>query len=152
MSIEEQLQTELDRGFSKSDLEKVIGLPQNFLSGFLKGKKKISKKGIIKVSNYFASGKADPLNIGFIGIIPMIKKRKQIFYEAAKAEDVNEYFANVGKEYQETVKEVVSSAIEKQIADIRSEKIPKERDTSLGRKIWHKEQSNRISQLQKQIK
>lgn len=71
------------------------------------------------------------------------------FYEAAEKQTP---YALVGKEWEETVIDVTKSEIHNQITAIKAEKIPKERDTSLGRKIWHKEQSNRISQLQKQIK
>ncbi len=42
--------------------------------------------------------------------------------------------------------------IEKQIAAIKAEKIPKERDTVIGRKVWHADQSARIADLQRQLK
>lgn len=41
--------------------------------------------------------------------------------------------------------------LKKQIADIRAEKIPAHRDSTLGRKSWQQEQQKRISELQKQI-
>jgi hypothetical protein len=79
MEISEQLNQELKRGFSKTDLEKLIGLPKNFLSGFLKGKKKLSKKAEIKTANWLASDKPNPLELntkGTKGIIPTLLKTK----------------------------------------------------------------------------
>ncbi len=62
MEITEQINAELEKGFSKSDLEVLIGLPQNFLSGFLKGKKKLSKKCALKVDLFMKSEKPNPLD------------------------------------------------------------------------------------------
>lgn len=42
--------------------------------------------------------------------------------------------------------------IEKLVAAIKSEKIPPERNTPLGKKIWEKEQQKRILELKKQLK
>jgi hypothetical protein len=42
-------------------------------------------------------------------------------------------------------------AVLKEIQAIRDEKIPKERDTSIGRKSWAFEQNRRIAELQKLI-
>lgn len=56
-----QLNDELERGFSKSDLEKLIGLPKNNLGDILKGKRVLSKISTIKIDRYFAAEKIDPL-------------------------------------------------------------------------------------------
>lgn len=45
-----------------------------------------------------------------------------------------------------------NSKIEKQIAAIEAEKIPKERDTPLGRRSWLFDQNKKIEDLKKQIK
>jgi hypothetical protein len=42
--------------------------------------------------------------------------------------------------------------IEAKIAAIKAEKIPKERDTMIGRKVWANEQKKRIEELEKQLK
>lgn len=42
--------------------------------------------------------------------------------------------------------------IESQIKAINAEKIPKERNTQLGRQSWKKEQQKRIGELKKQLK
>jgi hypothetical protein len=42
--------------------------------------------------------------------------------------------------------------IQKQIDTIRAEKIPKERDTPLGRKVWQQEQDAKIKELQNKLK
>lgn len=44
-----------------------------------------------------------------------------------------------------------NSEILKQISDIESQKIPKERDTPLGRKVWNNEKAKRIAELKSKI-
>lgn len=51
----------------------------------------------------------------------------------------------------EKTKEIVES-IEKEILEIEKEVIPKERDTTLGRKIWRSEQFKKIDALKTKIK
>jgi len=60
-------------------------------------------------------------------------------HNAALAEDIGE-------------PEVDISEIERQIAVIRAEKIPKERDTALGRLPWKLERQKRIEELKKLLK
>jgi len=45
-----------------------------------------------------------------------------------------------------------NEVIQKQIDEIKKEKIPKERDTINGRKAWALDQKKRIEELEKQIK
>lgn len=59
------LLSDLDLGFSKSELEKLIGLPRNNLSGILKGEKKISKKSALKIEKWASSEKPNPLELVF---------------------------------------------------------------------------------------
>jgi len=47
---------------------------------------------------------------------------------------------------------VYNKEILSQIAAIKSEKIPKDRDTSLGRRIWQGEQNLKIKELQSKLK
>lgn len=63
MDLLNQISSELKRGFSKSDLERLIGLPKNSLSGVLMGGKKLSKKSELKVQRFIASDKPDPLEM-----------------------------------------------------------------------------------------
>lgn len=58
------------------------------------------------------------------------------------------FWSNPTKDAKNYVKN--DSEIEKLIERIKNEKIPKERDTALGRKVWKVEQEKRILELQKQ--
>ena len=49
----DKIKQELERGFTKRELEVLMGIPKNNLSGILKGKKKISAKGLIRIQKYF---------------------------------------------------------------------------------------------------
>lgn len=62
----ELLKLDLTKGYSKSDLERLIGLPQNSLSGVLKGDKKLSPKSELKIDIWEASDKPDPLKLHFV--------------------------------------------------------------------------------------
>ena len=55
-----ELKKDLLSGFSKKDLETLIGLPKNSLSNVLSGKKKLSKKSVAKVERWASSEKPDP--------------------------------------------------------------------------------------------
>lgn len=59
------LKDDLEKGYSKSDLERLIGLPQNCLSGIIKGDKKLSRKSEIKVEQWDVSEKPNPLQVYF---------------------------------------------------------------------------------------
>ena len=57
------LETEITNGFSKRDLEHLIGLPKNNLSSFLSGNRSLSKKSFLKIERWLTSkDKPDPLN------------------------------------------------------------------------------------------
>ena len=60
------LTDDLEKGYSKSDLEKLIGLPKNNLSGILKGDRKLSKKSKLKIEKWEASKKPSPLELGLV--------------------------------------------------------------------------------------
>lgn len=57
------LKANLEKGYSKSDLERLIGLPQNCLSGVIKGDKKLSRKSELKIEAWDKSNKPTPLEI-----------------------------------------------------------------------------------------
>jgi len=57
------LERDLEKGYSKSDLERLVGLPKNSLSGILKGSKNLSKKSVLKIQAWEKSEKPDPLNL-----------------------------------------------------------------------------------------
>jgi transcriptional regulator with XRE-family HTH domain len=65
MDYKSVLLTDLEKGFSKSDLEKLIGLPRNNLSGILKGGRNLSKKSKLKIERWEASEKPNPLSVFF---------------------------------------------------------------------------------------
>lgn len=66
MNFIKVLKDDLAKGYSKSDLEKLIGLPQNCLSGVIKGDKKLSRKSEIKIAEWEASEKPNPLSVFFV--------------------------------------------------------------------------------------
>lgn len=53
MNLIDCLLKEINRGFYKSELERLIGLSINSLSGIIAGNKKLSQKQKLKVENYF---------------------------------------------------------------------------------------------------
>lgn len=53
MDLINKLKAEIERGFYKSDLERLIGLPTNTLSGIMSGKRDIGIKGKLKIEKYF---------------------------------------------------------------------------------------------------
>ncbi len=63
MDYIKSLEADLEKGYSKSDLEKLIGLPKNNLSGILKGDRTLSKKSKLKIDKWEKSEKPDPLNL-----------------------------------------------------------------------------------------
>ena len=85
MDIIAELNNDLISGFSKSDLENLIGLPQNSLSGVLSGKKKLSKKSTLKIERWCASEKPDPLNLSIEKKVK-VKIRKVVRPEIIKPE------------------------------------------------------------------
>ena len=66
------LTEDLGKGYSKSDLEKLIGLPKNNLSGILKGDRKLSKKSELKIELWVSSEKPSPLEL------PRIKTEMEV--------------------------------------------------------------------------
>lgn len=66
MDYIKSLEADLEKGYSKSDLEKLIGLPKNNLSGILKGGRTLSKKSKLKIDKWEASEKPDPLQVFFV--------------------------------------------------------------------------------------
>lgn len=64
MDIKDQIKTYLDSGFTKADLEYLMGLPINSLSGFFAGGRKYSKKNELRILRWLASeDKPDPLTL-----------------------------------------------------------------------------------------
>lgn len=55
MNFLKELQSELDKGFSKTDLENLIGLSKNSLSGIIRNGRKISKKSEAKITHWLNS-------------------------------------------------------------------------------------------------
>lgn len=64
MDCKEYLDGQVSIGYSKSDLERLIGLPKNFLSGFLSGKKNLGAKNKLRVLNWsMVDDKPTPLEV-----------------------------------------------------------------------------------------
>jgi len=53
MEVLDKIRQELERGFTKRELEILMGIPKNNLSSILIGKREISKKGLIRIKKYF---------------------------------------------------------------------------------------------------
>jgi len=66
MDYIKSLEADLEKGYSKSDLEKLIGLPKNNLSGILKGDRKLSKKSKLKIDDWNKSEKPNPLSVYWV--------------------------------------------------------------------------------------
>jgi predicted Holliday junction resolvase-like endonuclease len=94
----------------------------------------------------FKQSKANPTNKKNIESKIVFHEVTPPFYDAPPA---NRYFQDEVGQWQEPKKD--NTEIKKQIEAIRAEKIPKERDTILGRKIWNSEQENRIKELFNQL-
>lgn len=65
MNYLDVLRADLEKGYSKADLERLIGLPKNNLSGVLKGDKKLSRKSELKIELWEASEKPNPLELKY---------------------------------------------------------------------------------------
>lgn len=144
MDILKVLQDDLNNGFSKSQLERIIGLPKNCLSGVLKGDKKLSKKSVLKIEKWEKSEKPNPL-----GILPSSPGTLRIdaLVNPGLIRDLKFHPANT-----DAAKNIEDKkTILEQIEAIRKEVIPKDRDTALGRKSWKLEQKKRIDELEKQL-
>ncbi len=93
MEIKDQIQVHLDSGFTKSDLEHLMGLPINSLSGFFAGGRKYSKKNELRILRWLESeDKPDPLTLK----LEVIRKPKKEVAE--KVADPKPVFAPVKKE------------------------------------------------------
>ena len=57
------INADLNAGFSKVELEVLIGLPKNNLSGILKGNRKLSRKSELKIEKWQKSSKPNPLDL-----------------------------------------------------------------------------------------
>lgn len=59
------LKNDLANGFSKRDLEVLIGLPKNSLASILTGKRTLSLKSQLKIKKWEESEKPNPLELNF---------------------------------------------------------------------------------------
>lgn len=130
MCIIDSLNQEIKNGFSKSDLERLIGLTKNSLSSIMSGKKKLSRKSEIKIERFLKSEKPDPLNINFKkGIIttydsksvpnePILdsKKRDEIEHKNSQEKEYdfgNDKFLVMEKYTKHPLKDIPKNTVEK---------------------------------------
>ena|SRR5580765_6002834 len=86
------LNADLGKGFTKADLERLIGLPKNILSGVLKNGRPLSKKSLLKIEKWEASEKPNPLEI------ELEKKTEQVFEDNQEVLDkVTDDILNEGR-------------------------------------------------------
>ncbi len=78
MDYVQLLKAEIASGFSKSDLEFLIGLPKNSLSGVINQGRPLSKKSKAKIETFLKSDKPDPVTF---------KKIKEVVKENSKPEN-----------------------------------------------------------------
>lgn len=57
------IEKDIKNGFKKTDLERLIGIPQNTISNVLAGFRKFSRQTEIKIERWNKSPKPDPLNL-----------------------------------------------------------------------------------------
>jgi len=89
MDLLSAIREDLDKGFSKKQLEELIGLPKNCLSNILSGKKKLSLISELKVKKFMENPKPDPLTLStinkkksepFKGMIPTLLEGKPVVF------------------------------------------------------------------------
>ena len=98
MEIKDQIQVHLDSGFTKAELEYLIDLPINSLSGFFAGGRKYSKKNQLRILRWLDSeNKPDPLTLK----IKVVRKPKKEVSE--KIIELKQIFASVKNETPKTV-------------------------------------------------
>jgi hypothetical protein len=81
-----------------------------------------------------------------------VEFREKALKNHIKKYGVTEYATKNSSDIADNVPKMEESEILQKIAVIRSEKIPAERNTSLGKKVWANEQYKRIKELENQIK
>jgi hypothetical protein len=81
MDYVQLLKDEIASGFSKSDLEFLIGLPKNSLSGVINQGRPLSKKSKAKIEAFLQSDKPDPTTF---------KRIKEVVKENNKPEVTNQ--------------------------------------------------------------
>ncbi len=160
MDYKAVLLEDLERGFSKSDLEKLIGLPQNNLSGMLNGNREFSKKSKLKIEKWMASEKPHPLNVFFEKVsspeiqtvpdkdLPEMKDRLL----KSHLKKYKQYTDIPNKLINDVKSDTDNSEILAQIAATKAEKIPPERNTSLGKRVWENERDAKIRNLKSQLR
>lgn len=165
-------------GVKLKDIENEIGLPKNNLAGILNGSKIFPKKWTTRIEEYLQSYKKkkvvfvedgngnwetldgrkcklvwldelDKITKDFLTSEKAVFKMENVGF-AIPTKNVSGYPVTVTVTKKDHY--VDNSEIEKQIAAVKAEKIPPERNTTLGKKIWQKEQENRINELKLQIK
>lgn len=152
------LKDDLANGFSKRDLEVLIGLPKNSLASILTNKRTLSLKSQLKIKRWNESEKPDPLELSF-------EKKVEKVLDNNKSEidkvvnDSAELGVSIYKTTDNGIKHVdplsdegdMVMQIADQIKAIRAEKIPEHRNTRIGRISWNDEQQKRISELQAKL-
>lgn len=145
----EELKKIVSGGVKKGDIEKAVGMGKNSISGILNGYRPVGKIRFLRLLKYVQDS----------------KKKRVVLVEDEAGGWVTmdgrkcrlEWADAIPKKEPECVQGVDTFAapdreeVKRQIADIRTEKIPKERDTPMGRKIWQADQNKRIQDLQKSL-
>lgn len=72
------LQNDLANGFSKRELEDLIGLPKNSLASILTGKRNLSLKSQLKIKRWEASEKPNPLELKFEKILNQVVEENKV--------------------------------------------------------------------------
>jgi hypothetical protein len=141
------LKDDLANGFSKRDLEVLIGLPKNSLASILTNKRTLSLKSQLKIKRWNESEKPDPLDITKDAMKEMeLAKIKSEYKGGASGQRID-----IEELEQPALDESQINAIRDQIKAIRAEKIPDHRNTRIGRISWNDEQQKRISELQAKL-
>lgn len=105
------------------------------------------------LESYFKMSKLEDSNMSSVAIpIRVMGDNPILSYSLNLPENLEKKgtFENIldKNEHEKSKKE----EIEKQIQAIKAEKIPAERNTTFGKKVWETDQIKRIDELQKQLK
>lgn len=163
----EKLKLLIQSGIRITALENGIGLPKNNLSAVLNGKKQMPQKWVEKIrvflDNLEKPATSPYLNSEKEGQLIRIKSLGIPIDDGSTFEQIiNTVIFLAGDykgKYQELQKQSEGSPtgldelskLKRQIQQIKEEKIPDARNTTLGRPVWQKEQDNKIRALEYQI-
>lgn len=149
------LKDNLIKGYSKSDLERLIGLPKNNLSGIIKGHKKLSRKSELKIEIWEKSEKPHALTLNkpqqdkkAANETKNNQKRDSLSDHTTTKEQGDKFMAYL-KALNEPKKDTTS--IERRIKEIESELKSPPKNPMIGIRMWTMTRENELAKLKNQL-